>query len=110
MHTYFTLRIIILCKIVRNILILCVVTSEHYCCNKKKLNHYDKKCIETEFFDRQQSSHPVEVICATWNDYSVDFVHLKPVFHTAVVEEGQRRVLKEYLKALLTKLVTYSQL
>lgn len=68
------------------------------------------KCNETEFFDRQQSSHPVEVICATWNDYSVDFVHLKPVFHTAVVEEGQRRVLKEYLKALLTKLVTYSKL
>lgn len=54
---------------------------------------------------RQQSSHPVEVICATWNDYSVDFVHLKPVFHTIVVEEGQRKVLHEYLKALLSKSV-----
>ena len=52
---------------------------------------------------RQQSTHPVDVMVATWSDYSEDFVHLKPVFHNDLVEKGQRRVLTEYLKALLGK-------
>lgn len=66
------------------------------------------KCFEELMTKQwQQSSHPVEVICATWNDYSVDFVHLKPVFHTIVVEEGQRKVLQEYLKALLSKKLSF---
>lgn len=50
-----------------------------------------------------QSSHFVDIICATWADYSNDFIHLKPRFNNEVVEAGQKRVLMEYLKSLFTK-------
>lgn len=64
----------------------------------------NSKCLD-EILNKSwlQGSHSVDIICATWADYSNDFVHLKPRFNAEVVEAGQKRVLLEYLKALFTK-------
>jgi hypothetical protein len=57
----------------------------------------------SSFSYRLQSSHGVDIICATWADYNNDFVHLKPKFNNQVVEAGQKRVLMEFLRCLFTK-------
>ncbi|XP_076082869.1 exocyst complex component 3-like isoform X2 [Mytilus galloprovincialis] len=64
----------------------------------------NSKCLE-EILTKNwlTGTHAVDIICATWADYSNDFVHLKPRFNGEVVEAGQKRVLIEFLKSLFTK-------
>lgn len=57
----------------------------------------------------QQSSQAIEVIVATWHDYGTDFVHLKPKLEVKLYEIGQRCILKEYLKALLSRKLAFKQ-
>ena len=52
---------------------------------------------------RLQSPQAIEVIMATWQDYSFDFVHLKPQMEKVIYEEAKKRILVEYLKAILTR-------
>ncbi|PVD32690.1 hypothetical protein C0Q70_08135 [Pomacea canaliculata] len=40
---------------------------------------------------------------ATWADYAQDFVHIKPRMFESLVQEGQKRILREYLRALLSR-------
>lgn len=49
------------------------------------------------------NSNGVETIIATWADYHRDFLHLKPTMYEILLAKGQRRVIKEYLKALLSR-------
>ena len=49
------------------------------------------------------NSNSVETICATWADYAQDFVHIKPTMFDTLIEEGQKRILREYLRALLSR-------
>ncbi|XP_041361118.1 exocyst complex component 3-like [Gigantopelta aegis] len=53
------------------------------------------------------SMHAVDTICATWADYNQDFVHLKPKNFTMLVEVGQRKILLEYLRAILARKLTF---
>lgn len=68
----------------------------------------DSKCLE-DLMTKQwmQSGHSVEIICCTWADYSGDFVHLKPTFYGGLVENGKKLILKEYLRALLSKKLSF---
>ncbi|XP_060076179.1 exocyst complex component 3-like [Ylistrum balloti] len=64
----------------------------------------NSKCID-ELLTKSwcQGSHCVDIIYATWADYSGDFVHLKEPFSVGLVVEARRRLLREYIKAILSK-------
>ena len=49
------------------------------------------------------NTNAVDTVCATWADYAQDFVHIKPAMFNKLIEEGQRRILREYLRALLSR-------
>lgn len=49
------------------------------------------------------SNTAIEVIVATWHDYGTDFVHLKPKLEAKLYTIGKRALLKEYLKAILSR-------
>ncbi|KAK6167587.1 hypothetical protein SNE40_021578 [Patella caerulea] len=49
----------------------------------------------------------IDTVCETWMDYNSDFKHLKPAAFDMVVELGQKRILKEYLRALLAKKLSF---
>ncbi|BFZ21282.1 hypothetical protein BsWGS_24321 [Bradybaena similaris] len=53
------------------------------------------------------NSNGVETIIATWADYHRDFLHLKPTMYEILLAKGQRRVIKEYLKALLSRKLSF---
>ncbi|XP_012937446.1 exocyst complex component 3 [Aplysia californica] len=54
------------------------------------------------------SSHNgVETIVATWADYHRDFIHLRPVMFETLLSRGQRRIVKEYVKALLSRKLSF---
>ncbi|KAK7487302.1 hypothetical protein BaRGS_00021391 [Batillaria attramentaria] len=53
------------------------------------------------------SSNAIDTICATWEDYARDFVHIKPSMFDILIQEGQRRVLREYLRALLSRKLSF---
>lgn len=57
------------------------------------------------FVDRMGSSNAIDTISATWEDYARDFVHIKPAMFDVLIQEGQRRILREYLRALLSRFV-----
>lgn len=57
----------------------------------------------------QQSPQAIEVIVATWHDYCTDFVHLKPKLEQALFEKAQKSLLKEYLKAILSRKLSFKQ-
>lgn len=57
----------------------------------------------------QQSFQAIEVIVATWNDYGTDFVHLKPMLERAVYGKAEVILLKEYLKAILSRKLAFKQ-
>jgi len=52
---------------------------------------------------RQTSGQAIEVIVATWHDYGTDFVHLRPKLEVKLYQKAKKIVLKEYLKAMLSK-------
>lgn len=56
-----------------------------------------------------QSPQAIEVILATWQDYSQDFVHLKPKLEKIIYEDAKKRILMEYLKALLSRKLAFKQ-
>ncbi|KAL5013230.1 hypothetical protein ScPMuIL_007500 [Solemya velum] len=69
----------------------------------------NSKCL-TELFTRQWVQSPqaaVKDICATWTDYSRDFIHLKPKLYQKLLLRGQNRILKEYVKSLLSRKMTF---
>ena len=49
------------------------------------------------------NTNAVDTVCATWADYAQDFVHIKPAMFDKLIEEGQKRILREYLRALLSR-------
>ncbi|KAK7091651.1 exocyst complex component 3-like [Littorina saxatilis] len=53
------------------------------------------------------NSNAVDTICATWADYGQDFVHIKPAMFNSLIEEGQKRILREYLRALLSRKLSF---
>ncbi|KAH3748666.1 exocyst complex component 3-like isoform X2 [Dreissena polymorpha] len=55
----------------------------------------------------QQSGQSVEVVVATWQDYGTDFVHLKPKLEQKLYETAKRVILKEYLKAILSRKLAF---
>ena len=55
------------------------------------------------FIYRQQSPQAIEVIVATWHDYGTDFVHLKPKLEQTLYDKAKKSILKEYLKAILSR-------
>ncbi|KAL4218451.1 Exocyst complex component 3 [Mactra antiquata] len=57
----------------------------------------------------QQSPQAIEVIDATWHDYGTDFVHLKPKLEQSLYEKGRRVILKEYLKAILSRKLSFKE-
>lgn len=64
----------------------------------------NSKCIE-ELLTKSwcQGSHSVDTIYATWADYSGDFVHLKEPYCVRLILEARRRLLREYIRAILSK-------
>ncbi|KAK3576091.1 hypothetical protein CHS0354_032215 [Potamilus streckersoni] len=54
-----------------------------------------------------QSSQAIEVISATWQDYFQDFVHLKQKILEELVSKALMNILQEYLKAILSKKLTF---
>lgn len=52
---------------------------------------------------RMSNTNAVDTICATFVDYAQDFVHIKPSMFDKLIEEGQKRILREYLRALLSR-------
>ncbi|XP_052762929.1 exocyst complex component 3-like [Mya arenaria] len=57
----------------------------------------------------QQTGQAIEVIVATWHDYGTDFVHLKPNLEKQLYQKAKKIILKEYLKAILSKKLTFKQ-
>ena len=51
------------------------------------------------------STNAIDTICATWVDYAEDFAHVKPAMFEFMVRQGQRRILCEYLRAVLSRSV-----
>ena len=65
-------------------------------------------CLNELMTRAWMSSHNgVETICATWADYHRDFVHLRPSMFEALLDLGQRRIVKEYVKALLSRKLSF---
>lgn len=57
----------------------------------------------------QQSPQAIEVIVATWHDYGTDFVHLKPKLEQTLYDQAKKCILKEYLKAILSRKLSFKQ-
>ncbi|CAL1537794.1 unnamed protein product [Lymnaea stagnalis] len=53
------------------------------------------------------SAEGVNTINATWADYHQDFLHLKPSMYEILLAKGQRRLIKEYVKALLSRKLSF---
>lgn len=53
------------------------------------------------------SSNVVDTVIATWADYAQDFVHIKPAMFEVLIQEGQRSILREYLRALLSRKLSF---
>ncbi|XP_046407255.1 exocyst complex component 3 [Ischnura elegans] len=53
------------------------------------------------------SSHPVDTICVTLEDYFQDYVHLTTRNFDHVITEAQNLVAKKYISAMLQKKVTF---
>lgn len=53
------------------------------------------------------STHAVDTICATFADYAQDFVHIKPDMFHSLIDEGQKRILRDYLRALLSRKLSF---
>ncbi|XP_064597131.1 exocyst complex component 3-like isoform X2 [Liolophura sinensis] len=53
------------------------------------------------------SSKTVDVICATLQDYNEDLQHLKPEFHNSILTKFERVIVKEYLKALFSRKLSF---
>jgi len=49
----------------------------------------------------ETSSSVADTICYTIEDYYTDYVHLKPRYLAWIMHEAERRVVLEYLKAIL---------
>uniref|UniRef100_A0A0L8HX55 Uncharacterized protein n=1 Tax=Octopus bimaculoides TaxID=37653 RepID=A0A0L8HX55_OCTBM len=56
---------------------------------------------------RMTSSDAVKTICATLEDYNNDFVHLRPKAYDKILEKAERKVLHQYLKAILLKRLSF---
>jgi hypothetical protein len=54
---------------------------------------------------RLQSSLAVDTVCVTVEDYSGDFVHLKPAYYDQVLSKARTQVAKDYIKAMFTRWV-----
>ncbi|KAL8558497.1 hypothetical protein ACOMHN_059238 [Nucella lapillus] len=84
-------------------------------------NHCCKILVEEVFMDLKDSScfnelmtrawmsnsNVVDTVCATWADYAQDFVHIKPAMFEVLIQEGQRSILREYLRALLSRKLSF---
>ncbi|KAK3774856.1 hypothetical protein RRG08_008405 [Elysia crispata] len=68
----------------------------------------ENKCLN-ELFTRAWMSHSngVETIIATWDDYHKDFLHLKPTMFEILLSRGQDRIVVEYVKALLSRKLSF---
>ncbi|GFN92469.1 exocyst complex component 3-like [Plakobranchus ocellatus] len=68
----------------------------------------ENKCLN-ELFTRAWMSHSngVETIIATWDDYHKDFLHLKPTMFEILLSKGQDRIVQEYVKALLSRKLSF---
>ncbi|XP_071438678.1 exocyst complex component 3 isoform X2 [Hetaerina americana] len=53
------------------------------------------------------SSHPVDTICVTLEDYFQDYVHLRARNFDYVISEAQNLAAKKYITAMLQKKVTF---
>ncbi|ESO86075.1 hypothetical protein LOTGIDRAFT_235649 [Lottia gigantea] len=49
----------------------------------------------------------IDTVCETWADYNSDFQHLRPASFDILVEIGQTKILKEYIRALLGKKLSF---
>jgi len=90
-----------------------------------RFNHLAKECcdiiLEEPFLDLKSSNclnelmtrnwmsshNGVETIVATWADYNRDFIHLRPAMFETLLTLGQQRVIREYVKALLSRKLTF---
>ncbi|KAH9513686.1 Exocyst complex component 3 [Bulinus truncatus] len=68
----------------------------------------DSNCLN-ELMTRNwmANSSSVETIIATWADYHQDFLHLKPAMYEILLAKGMKRVIKEYVKALLSRKLSF---
>ncbi|XP_071106920.1 exocyst complex component 3-like [Haliotis cracherodii] len=68
----------------------------------------DSNCLN-ELMTRawMASSNAIDIICATWADYNEDFLHLRPKNFDMLVTTGQRKILTEYLRALLSRKLSF---
>uniref|UniRef100_A0A2C9M3Y4 Exocyst complex component 3 n=1 Tax=Biomphalaria glabrata TaxID=6526 RepID=A0A2C9M3Y4_BIOGL len=68
----------------------------------------DSNCLN-ELMTRNwmANSSSVETIIATWADYHQDFLHLKPEMYEILLAKGMQRIIKEYVKALLSRKLSF---
>lgn len=53
------------------------------------------------------TTNAIDTICATWEDYARDFSHIKEAMFDPLIQEGQRRILREYLRAVLSRKLSF---
>lgn len=53
------------------------------------------------------SKNAVDTICVTIEDYCQDFVHLKDLYYDFLLEKAERRIAKEYYKALFARKIMF---
>lgn len=81
----------------------CDITLEEPFLDLKSTN-----CLNELMTRNWMSSHNgVETIVATWADYHRDFIHLKPSMFETLLSLGQKRIVKEYVKALLSRKLNF---
>lgn len=54
------------------------------------------------------SSESIDTICVTVEDYTQDYVHLKPAYFDQLVSKSRRRCITNYLRRLLSRSITFS--